>query len=528
MNNMLKEIIDKIDEKILLCDGVIPYKPKEREIIETIFDGSSFIDFISKCNLSPLSLVAISILLNDEYDDIDEIYEILLDNAKEINLFYDLYFELKDDYQELNKKKFKTILRKKDVSVGLFNNGVILKIYEAYLAYIKLYKLSDKEFFSMIPDVISMEYDKEFLLECTRVFEKNININKQFKREAKKEYDIDYINSQIKRVRDYYNMIIAENNRRIRQSKKDKKRLSELKNLLLLTKDADEIIQIDKITSLLDNEIKYDVLKYIACKNKSYYLKLEEEYNRVKANSIQNYIRLFFENGINFRIYSKVEQGLLLKLKMEFVENVFDFLDKIGFIANNSVIDILLGTSTEIITNIDDYIKRGILTNKFIKNNINILLSSELTDKNPLYEVLITNINLFLSNGINVIGLDEDGLCIFLENTKKLESNIELMSEANINIKTKSLRDYRFLMSDNLYDIISELKNEGIDINSNLYLLNLDEFTIKRIKICKNIGIGIYNDDGSIREETLSEKLFFIPNSKLDEYLIGEKKELKF
>lgn len=113
-----------------------------------------------KCNILPLSLITISIFLNGEYDDVYIINQILLDNA-------------------------------------------------------------DKEFFSIISDVISMEYDKEFLFKYAKGFSKYVNLDKQFKRAAKRTYDIEYINSQIKRASDFYNMIIAENNRRIKQSKKD-------------------------------------------------------------------------------------------------------------------------------------------------------------------------------------------------------------------------------------------------------------------------------------------------------------------
>ena len=47
---------------------------------------------------------------------------------------------------------------------------------------------------------------------------------------------------------------------------------------------------------------------------------------------------------------------------------------------------------------------------------------------------------------------------------------------------------------------------------------------IKRIKICKSIGLDIYDENG-IKKEILNQGLFFIPDSKLDDYI--PKKTLK-
>ena len=61
-------------------------------------------------------------------------------------------------------------------------------------------------------------------------------------------------------------------------------------------------------------------------------------------------------------------------------------------------------------------------------------------------------------------------------------------------------------------------------MNENIELLNSDLNVIKRIKICKNIGLDIYDENG-IKKVILNQRLFFIPDSKLDDYI--SKKTLK-
>ena len=135
---------------------------------------------------------------------------------------------------------------------------------------------------------------------------------------------------------------------------------------------------------------------------------------------------------------------------------------------------------------------------------------------------MIKNIETLVKYGINLVGLSNYD--ILLKDNNIIIDNLKLIDEYSINIKTRNLKDYSFLSSIDLEYQILSIKALGIDINENIELLNSDLNVIKRIKICKNIGLDIYDENG-IKKEILNQGLFFIPDSKLDDYI--PKKTLK-
>ena len=291
--------------------------------------------------------------------------------------------------------------------------------------------------------------------------------------------------------------------------------MQELRKLLINTENVKEITNIDEIVDLLTDDLKLDVLNYIREKNNAYYKDLENEYNLARKNSVATYINMFKEYNINFLAYNREEQKQILDVDSMTLENILSFLSKIGCELNKNVIDTILGTDNNIINQIDKYIKDGFLTSEFVKNNTDIL-------KKDKYLLLIKNIETLVKYGINLVGLSNYD--ILLKDNNIIIDNLKLIDEYSINIKTRNLKDYSFLSSIDLEYQILSIKALGIDINENIELLNSDLNVIKRIKICKNIGLDIYDENG-IKKEILNQGLFFIPDSKLDDYI--PKKTLK-
>lgn len=135
------------------------------------------------------------------------------------------------------------------------------------------------------------------------------------------------------------------------------------------------------------------------------------------------------------------------------------------------------------------------------------------------YNLLTRNMNLLLDKGINIKGLDSDGMDFYVSSTELIEDNLSVIEESKVNIKTRNLKNYNFLGEEDLKGKINNLKELGISINSNIEVLNSDINIIKRIKLCNSLGISIYDENNKIKKDILNKDLFFVPDSKIDEYV---------
>ena len=107
----------------------------------------------------------------------------------------------------------------------------------------------------------------------------------------------------------------------------------------------------------------------------------------------------------------------------------------------------------------------------------------------------------------------------FSQTTKLIEDNLSTIEESKLNIKTRNLKNYNFLGEEDLKSKINSLKELGVSINSNIEVLNSDINIIKRIKLCNSLGISIYDENNKIKKDILNKDLFFVPDSKIDEYV---------
>ena len=125
---------------------------------------------------------------------------------------------------------------------------------------------------------------------------------------------------------------------------------------------------------------------------------------------------------------------------------------------------------------------------------------------------------ILIDKNINIKDLEIDGMYFYIADSNLVQDNIQILEKYKINIKARNIKNYNFLTKENLEDYILSLKDIDIDLNNNLYILNCDYNIIKRIKVCKSIGVDIY-ENNRIKSDILDKKLFFIPDSKIDKYV---------
>ena len=131
---------------------------------------------------------------------------------------------------------------------------------------------------------------------------------------------------------------------------------------------------------------------------------------------------------------------------------------------------------------------------------------------------ILRNMKILIDKNINIKDLEIDGMYFYIADSNLVQDNIQILEKYKINIKARNIKNYNFLTKENLEDYILSLKDMDIDINNNLYILNCDYNIIKRIKVCKSIGVDIY-ENNRIKSDILDKKLFFIPDSKIDKYV---------
>lgn len=394
---------------------------------------------------------------------------------KVTNLFFDL-----DEY-DLDKKE-ETIEN-------------ILKLFK-FLSY------SEKEDLDVIFNLMDVI---DHLNELTWVYNENLSIKQKML--LLSENTQDFFNKiSLKKE-----SLKKENKKINKQNTSEITKLSKLKREILNNINKNEITNIDIILSLCDDELKKDILLYIKSKNQLYYESLEKQYNDLRKNSISSFINIFGQNNVNFLSYSENEQKEIILYGYDYIEKIFDFLNKIELSFDKNVISIIKRTNIDIINQYKKFLQDGYISSNFIRENISILFPLE-------YQKLLRNMKILIDKNINIKDLEIDGMYFYIADSNLVQDNIQILEKYKINIKARNIKNYNFLTKENLEDYILSLKDMDIDINNNLYILNCDYNIIKRIKVCKSIGVDIY-ENNRIKSDILDKKLFFIPDSKIDKYV---------
>lgn len=394
---------------------------------------------------------------------------------KVTNLFFDL-----DEY-DLDKKE-ETIEN-------------ILKLFK-FLSY------SEKEDLDVIFNLMDVI---DHLNELTWVYNENLSIKQKML--LLSENTQDFFNKiSLKKE-----SLKKENKKINKQNTSEITKLSKLKREILNNINKNEITNIDIILSLCDDELKKDILLYIKSKNQLYYESLEKQYNDLRKNSISSFINIFGQNNVNFLSYSENEQKEIILYGYDYIEKIFDFLNKIELSFDKNVISIIKRTNIDIINQYKKFLQDGYISSNFIRENISILFPLE-------YQKLLRNMKILIDKNINIKDLEIDGMYFYIADSNLVQDNIQILEKYKINIKARNIKNYNFLTKENLEDYILSLKDIDIDINNNLYILNCDYNIIKRIKVCKSIGVDIY-ENNRIKSDILDKKLFFIPDSKIDKYV---------
>lgn len=499
-----RDFIFKIKRKIMNYESKMnSYKKSELEYLDkipSIYDHKNSLEEFKK-----IDLLYAGIILNGQYENFELISDLPEELIESINKFdFDnfesIYFtddvDLKDKINDFSKK---------------YSNESVDNIKKVC----KMLKLINEDDFMTISDFFKCI---NFAIGMKKIYAAGDYSDEALKEERNLILEINDVPEFFNRIDEIKKEIIQENKKMNKLYSDRVSKLNKLINKLEKNTNEEEITNIDELLEYAGEDFKHDILVYIKENNKSCNEKLERKYLNLKKNSISKFINIFGKNNIDFLSFNEAEKKIIMSRGFDLVERIVNFLNKIGYEFKNEILLIIAGTNNDILSNIEEFIKNDYINYEFVRNNINVLLPSNDIDE-VSYNLLTRNMNLLLDKGINIKGLDSDGMNFYVSSTKLVEDNLSIIEESKLNIKTRNLKNYNFLGEEDLMSKINGLKELGVNINNNIDVLNSDKNIIKRIKLCNSLGISIYDENNKIKKDILNKDLFFVPDSKIDEYV---------
>ena len=415
--------------------------------------------------------------------------------------------DIYEDYSEFQKVKdliFKTFGNNPLVPLILKNYDPILKVVLSIPDNSEAVRT-----LALTASLKNMQSEKaelsEFLCEMAEATGgkvKDKHVNRHFTKYTNEAYNLKTILEDMKKIEEYTNQIVHEDKVEKKALKKELKLYDEAISFMRLSEGREEIYNLpDALLKIKDEEFKKRILIKIYENNNKKYLKQQEEYNKISKNSYTQYQLLFKKYGIDINSYP-IDQNLD-------IAEVADALEKLSKIEldKDTILNILNSSSISSINSVYDYLSKGYISQEFVKNNIDIF--------NTSYDNFVNNITYFLDKNISVslVQKCENNLN---KDPNLVKRNIDSLEEYDLLKYLKKTNNNLFVSEDNLTERIDGLLELGFEseLKEGLDLLNYDLDSIKKIKLCIELGVDIKEID-SMLVNGLSD----IPNDSLSDYL---------
>ena len=365
-------------------------------------------------------------------------------------------------------------------------------------------------------DTFGLFYTQSYILKRNQVqcVSTNTDLMAEFKRQLKENILTDINTKELEKVLtklyNYYIQLGKDEKAKTRNCNKRIYRYAELKNMLKVSNEKEEITNIDAILEqVLDDDIKRLCLEYIYEHNMQYYGKLQQEFDYKNKNDINKYISYFNSLNIDFMALEEEKRKMIMNISIEDIKKKIKLLPIVELDSNN-LVKIICNTPIHIIKKINDLLKNGYIDLDIISKNLSLYY-----DDNQ-FSNLLKNVKLLEHKNVNIREIVNKNI-LFCSN-EKVEANLSLLDSLTISIK--GLNNLDMLSKDNLLEDIEQLVEIGLekDIVKQPEILNSDSKLPKRILISKTIGEDIY-EDGTIKKAILDKEKFFVSDNEVDNYL---------
>ncbi len=348
-------------------------------------------------------------------------------------------------------------------------------------------------------------------------FDKRFNANKTSTTTNKKDKIFQKFVSSSIDTKEFTGVLSKVNQYACETEKEEKSRLRKIEktirdykeflvNFLEAIKNKEISNYKELISKIADDELKLEALKIIYLHNQSYYQQLDEEYEMISQNSqlkIQDLLSKYDLKPGEYKLekilrltYEEINEMLRLTVRMLFDKEL--------------IIYVLENSDLKKLKIISEYVRRDILTSKFIKLYPQILIDSDINER------LISNISVLEENDINP-NIFNKSLNILLMDKEIFRQKINILKKYNLLGSIKTTNNYAFLEDNDLEKKIDKYLELGLEafLVQNLDLLN--KSNIERLYAIKFLNLPITNEETLF--SYLKEENYFVKDDNLDEYL---------
>ena len=250
-----------------------------------------------------------------------------------------------------------------------------------------------------------------------------------------------------------------------------------------------------------------------------YYVDLDERLQRYRGNTSTAYLDELSKHNI---VVDSNEVKDFMFNNLDDFKKILNITSRYS-LPEKDLVRVLKVTNIELVLKIDEYIKRGMLSLAFIRNNLDIY-----DINHTKIDVIDNNINALNNYGVNP-QLFINYPSVLLDETGILSTNIELLIKYNLKSSLRTTDNFLFILDNNLAYKIDKFIELGYSsyLEGDLGLINSNN--IKRLELLKLMNIPI-NDINELREVLFGQK-FIINDYELDGYISNvlpykKKKEL--
>lgn len=507
MKKILELLQNKMNEEFISLN-------KDDEVLEFLKD---FFNEYSKINISTLleadkpKILTTIVITQNKNIDVKKIYN---------------YFEKKQDYlDELHD--FDSTLNIKEI-IKKYNqskiDGNIKELdYDEEFIEICSYLLShDPNLISLKTNTYINEANLK-LKDCYETFNLTNNIiygkmkvnekdTKKFGyKYIKENYNSEEYLNYLSEARQYYEIKIKDDEKARKDHNKLMKSYKSLYSNINNTYMKKEVIKYtdDFFGSITDQTFRMNVLKEIYNYNKEIYEKINSKYNKIIANSLLNFKELLLKYGIVFNDY---QLNKLTTKDISVVKEMLEILNNKNFTSTEILSEIILISDLETVKNYIYLLESGIISKELLINNIDLF-----NTKSIYYINFYKNLEYMEQKRINPYSF-QSSQHIFLLDSNTFRNNINILESYNLLNNINEEDYYTFLNNCNLESSIDILLELGLEeyLENDLSILNYSD-KFNRLRLLKSLGITISKKEEL--DKYLNDNKFFVPDSKLDEYI---------
>lgn len=539
MANKYNELLSAIEDRITSLSIELANNENYRyNYLDNFFEKVSVKNQLTLFDITRDEMLFSLLLLTNQDKDYATLSDMLDENVvayletlpfRQLDKMLELFDQDHEEYSRTIKElrdQLESITNSKNISQKTQNTIFLNKKLRDICGMIKI--LSVEEMTNIIKllecvEAISEEdatfglfYTQSYILKRNQVqcVSTNTDLMAEFKRQLKENILTDINTKELEKVLtklyNYYIQLGKDEKAKTRNCNKRIYRYAELKNMLKVSNEKEEITNIDAILEqVLDDDIKRLCLEYIYEHNMQYYGKLQQEFDYKNKNDINKYISYFNSLNIDFMALEEEKRKMIMNISIEDIKKKIKLLPIVEFDSNN-LVKIICNTPIHIIKKINDLLKNGYIDLDIISKNLSLYY-----DDNQ-FSNLLKNVKLLEHKNVNIREIVNKNI-LFCSN-EKVEANLSLLDSLTISIK--GLNNLDMLSKDNLLEDIEQLVEIGLekDIVKQPEILNSDSKLPKRILISKTIGEDIY-EDGTIKKAILDKEKFFVSDNEVDNYL---------